>query len=565
MSIKRLADQLSEFENKPDFGTDEYQQWLQLDDVLEFMARSSEELVSAYISMDNLFIYAVLVKESRLVGDYLRDLQGWNFGADSGWGYGTGFDGGNLVKRVFEPLDRTFSKVLDGGEPLFFLRYFDGYIENKSYVEFNQKIAHLLQVHWMSERFAYAKIDELGDFKDVVFVTKNDRGIVCAVDRQELEMYMFLTDTVLVRVFDVTRCHDWGSFHEQSRETQVYQDDVNELYAERNVATGKERAEAAWIRGFQIIRRQQPDEVMIRMLEGKPPEPNRYETFVAFDWKHQAVRECSCDPDQLGNYFVESDLPFSTSPAFFRPEVLLKYQQHPDKYEFAFREIHCRGAWSLRYDINEEGQVHVYLKDLAALPHAEQIYWKSFNEKPKAGISKRALATDFRAEWYDEEDPLESLKRTLRAFPKAIHRGARVTVWEAYDGERSYGRLGYVVTDSTKEWQDRVLELAKLLIEGLQKPVMRDLASHLKCDDSQLGTLKLLRSCLLARGLEQDRVREILAPLEALYKYRSAGAAHASRSRQHRDRKEEYRKLVADCAQSMEVIRDLVQKHYLDF
>lgn len=62
-----------------------------------------------------------------------------------------------------------------------------------------------------------------------------------------------------------------------------------------------------------------------RRLMWESPEPKQYVSFIAHDWKNSQVRECSCDPDQLGNYFVKSDWPFSTSPAFFRPEVLLKY------------------------------------------------------------------------------------------------------------------------------------------------------------------------------------------------------------------------------------------------
>ncbi|WP_446808486.1 hypothetical protein ACH50O_14495 [Methylomonas sp. 2BW1-5-20] len=97
---------------------------------------------------------------------------------------------------------------------------------------------------------------------------------------------------------------------------------------------------------------------------------------------------------------MSSDLPFATSPAFFRPEVLLKYKADPDKYQIESRSIHCRGGWFLKsFDINEAGQVHAYLCDLSHLPYAEQLYWKSFNEPPKAGISTRAYRSDFLAQW----------------------------------------------------------------------------------------------------------------------------------------------------------------------
>jgi len=71
------------------------------------------------------------------------------------------------------------------------------------------------------------------------------------------------------------------------------------------------------------------------------------------------ITEISCNPTCLANYFTKSDLPFEISPAFFRPEVLLRYKSDPDKYELTIRSISCRDAWYLQtYDINDAGQVH---------------------------------------------------------------------------------------------------------------------------------------------------------------------------------------------------------------
>ncbi len=113
----------------------------------------------------------------------------------------------------------------------------------------------------------------------------------------------------------------------------------------------------------------------------------------------------------VANYFTASDLPFEMSPAFFRPDVLLKYKGDSEKYRLEDRSITCRNAWHLEtYDINDAGQVHTYLIYLQRLPYDEQLYWKSYNEKPKSSISKRAFTTDFEGNWYNEYDALASLK-----------------------------------------------------------------------------------------------------------------------------------------------------------
>ena len=60
---------------------------------------------------------------------------------------------------------------------------------------------------------------------------------------------------------------------------------------------------------------------------------------MAHDRKHDRIAEISCAPSALANYFTESDLPFEITPAFFHPEVLLKYKMDREKY-WLTAEIH---------------------------------------------------------------------------------------------------------------------------------------------------------------------------------------------------------------------------------
>ena len=179
-----------------------------------------------------------------------------------------------------------------------------------------------------------------------------------------------------------------------------------------------------------------------------PPAHREFATFIALDWKHQAVGECSCDPDQFGNYFGPSHLPGGLSPAFFTPDVLTKYTQDPNNYAIQSRLISCRAAWSLRYDINAAGQVYVYLVDLGRLPYSEQLYWKSCNELPREALPERAYSDDILREWFGQPDALEALKRDLIAFPPAHQRGREVTIWSfsEEDRERNFPSLTGVVT-----------------------------------------------------------------------------------------------------------------------
>ncbi|HEC35296.1 MAG TPA: hypothetical protein ENI39_02035 [Anaerolineae bacterium] len=518
--------------------------------------------IPIYISADQFYLYSVLVPEEHLQAkDYVEDIKGWNFMVSHGWGYGCSYEGGEAKKQLFPPLDDTGSYILDNGEPILFYRHFYGFEEGQEvYFELNQRIAHVLDVHWVERRSAYCKLDALGDLKNVVEVSISERGYLATMDFDELELYMFLTDTALIRVFDVTRYRDNPWFEDQGSKDQISLEGESELHAHRVIVAN----DRSYLRGFQVIRRQTPDETITQVVHGRARRPKQYASFIALDWKHGVVAECSCAPDDLGNYFVESDLPFQISPAFFRPEVILKYKQDPDKYTVEERTITCRGTWSVRYDINKAGQVHVYLRDLGNLPYEEQLYWKSFNEEPKAGISERAYKTDFLAEWYGEYDPLHSLKRVLSQFPLALQFGIERPIWSAPEGRNPFSRLAYVVTDSKKEWEDQILELSRVTIDRLSKKNIRKVAKALGCDDPSLGSLKLLRLCLASLEVAQEVIEEVVGPLEMLWHLRSSGIAHFGDSVPDVDLGKHYAGLLASIDNSMRMLAEFVEQHYFD-
>ncbi len=454
MNLRQISEYLCKSSAVPTFGTGEYQQWLELKDALGFLVASSSGSVPVYISAASegfqFFLYGVFTPKTRLADDYATSLLDWSISPTSAWGYGVIYDeeSGEPRKALFPPLNRTGTPVLDGAEPIFFSRKFHGY-PDPNYVELNQRFAQVTDIHWMPDRQAYCRLNAVGDLENGAQIAKSDHTLICTVERVDLDFYMAISDAVMVQVFDILRTNDPTDVPRSPRKVETYTDVSNELYARRTITAptvGPSRS--AWLRGAHIIRTQITDEEMADPRWSRERKERKYESFIAFDFKHGEVRECSTDPEQLGNYFVESDLPFGTSPAFFRPEVLARYQQNPDKYTFEWRTLRCRGAWSLPYDVNDEGQVFAYLKDLSHLPHSEQVYWKSFNEEPKTGISQRALKADFLGEWDLDYDPLESLQSLLRDFPKATHNGQEVAIWEFAKGVNSTARERMFVHDN---------------------------------------------------------------------------------------------------------------------
>jgi hypothetical protein len=379
---------------------------------------------------------------------------------------------------------------------------------------------------------------------------------------------MLLTDQVLVRCFDTLRIRDVHRSHQGDRYEKTYLDQDAGLFG---LLTLRQRAEelphVGNLRSVQIVRPSRPREWLLRQLHGEPAEPKRYETFRIYDWKTGTVKEWACDPAQLGNYFVESDLPLGTSPAFFHPEVLTKYKQNPEKYRLTDRRISCRGGWTIRYDVNHEHQVTALICDLGDLPHSEQLHWKANNEPSKAGLSDRALAA-LRGDLWTGVDPLADLRRLLWEFPPAQHYGKPAPIWapKASGLEATLESLHYVYDNSPKEWEDEIIRLSAATVDRLQLKILRRVAKATGHPESQsLGSLAALKVCLEARGIEPERVRKVHGCLAELRDLRSTQtAAHGASAKPASDWRVHYRTTLTAVVDAMRELAALVKEGVFD-
>ncbi|MFU8894858.1 MAG: hypothetical protein ACNA8J_00575 [Gammaproteobacteria bacterium] len=546
---------------KPDRQSPQYAAWIEQQDFLEFLrtGRRSEEVV-LYAGLTHCFLYGIAVPSSAVTAVDVDDLLGWNCDPSSTWGLWHGNREGASGRKTWiePPLSSCGSRTLERGEQLLFIREFDGHRDDRTYVELSQKVAHLLGLHLVQERSAYCRLDQNGDVEEVVRIQKLKDGRLVTIKREDLDVLLLMLESSYVLLFDSTR-FDPGKFTSWGDRPEEQVSLVEEgLYYRGRFNTGCE----SYLRGFQVTT---PviNERLRRRLMWESPEPNQYATFIAQDWKHGVVQECSCDPAQLGNYFVKSDLPFQTSPVFFRPEVLLRYKADPDKYRIERRSIHCRGAWFLKsYDINEAGQVHAYLCDLNLLPYAEQLYWKSFNEAPKAGISARAYKSDFLAQWDTSPDPLASLKKRLQALD-----GSGIAWWSLKNSQLP-DRVHYPVTTSQEEWANELMALDKLVVEGLSRSYFKSKAEAAGITvDPQWGSLKLMGEVLMHAQVNEEEATAVVGPLKSLHDLRSKMRGHTAGSdarairkaliAQHGDLNSHFRTLVADCDRAIALMVEL--------
>ena len=89
--------------------------------------------------------------------------------------------------------------------------------------------------------------------------------------------------------------------------------------------------------------------------------------------------------------------PFLT-PVYFRPEVLRKYYDAPQRYKVETGYLRCVGLWGIPFERRTDDLVQVWLGDLGQIPHIDQRHWRTHCvQPPGTGISEARFRRDFGA------------------------------------------------------------------------------------------------------------------------------------------------------------------------
>ena len=495
---KKLIEAITRLDALPS-EQDKYAEWITAKAHLSFLRENacSDELV-IFANGEYSYVDSIVVPKKVLAKISPDCLDQWHFSSYSsiaGYVYGGG------KKKVW--IERGVRNGYDGkkeGTQLVFNRTFEGWDGlGRNYIEVNQEYTHITGIHWRPERRAYCRFDMRGDLEATVSVTtQEDKGseITLVTFRWDaLEEYLSASDAVLLRRFDFTllRRDQFNGWPQESPES--FQE-PNELYYHRLVLPGH----AAYTAGRQVVRPRRPAKAIYQGIKdgSRDTGEKKYAEFVAYDWRNKSIAVISTSPQATTNYFKAKGnlLPFELSPAFFRPEVLSKYKTDRDKYTLTERDVACRSAWHLKgIDVNEAGQVHAYICDLRCLPYEEQLHWLSYNEQPKAPISRRAIINDFHGEFIDfSETPAQVISTIQRWHDKKVP-------WWGLRDEKLLQRVNTPLTSSRDEWAEAFMDLAKLVVEGFETTSIR-----VKLDEEKLSYSKEDRTIALLERLLNKNV-----------------------------------------------------------
>lgn len=528
-------------------------------------ANATNDEIVIYTIGRNILIHGVLALKGKVTPADGADLLEGNIPMpDDSWTIQRVWGGGEGHRMYLEPPLSSGSKSLMGGEKLIFRRHFTGVAEGPSPIELSQKLVHSLDLHFVQERSAYCRLDSRGDIEDVIKVIQINKGSVrdylsvVTICRKDLDTFMALSETCLVLRFDFTRVPEsfsgWGEIDRYNKyDTEVFYQ-------------GGSDGQCSYCYGAMIVRPQVSVSDLVRAWKDEENASNRkYATFKIYDRKNKQNLETPCAPESLSNYFQDSDLPWEISPAFFRAEVLHRFKADPEKFTLEDRSIGCRNAWHLKsYDINEAGQVHAYIGDLAHLPYEEQLYWQAFNEWPKAPISARAYQTDIVGDWHREYEPLSQMKHTISMLDAAP------PSWWKPRGAALSDAVRYPATDSVKEWGDEVLALDQYLVEGfLLKPLRAIAEGGGRSVEQKWAPLRVLQEVLIAEGQSETDAKALVVPMQKLHALRTEVRGHATIEKKRNAESEaratygslraQFIQMVMDCEKSLRVILQILQ------
>lgn len=284
--IKNINDN-SNYDNLP--NNDFFQ------DFLNFLNEDYKQM-PLIVYCKNIWLNSLIVPKENLSGNYTKKLLNWNIDPSS-YSYSTN---NNKEYKLCEPCDLCDpQEILKNATPIFLER--DIFNNTDTSIELNQKISHRLDIVELDKNQFY-KLDERGDKEKVASINNKKDIKLCQLDREELNKYLCISNSVLIRFFNVDVFKE-NSFENRNKSTYT---SPNISYNEYICYDNDKNVISKEIRGFQII----------NSVPMKNKEKN-YEEFLTWDLETKNIINHTCNPKELKNYSVKTDKIYKVCPVFF--------------------------------------------------------------------------------------------------------------------------------------------------------------------------------------------------------------------------------------------------------
>jgi hypothetical protein len=248
--------------------------------------------------------------------------------------------------------------------------------------------------------------------------------------------------------------------------------------------------------------------------------------IIGVDDHGKPVRH-TCNGDLLSNYFgANPGAPHYLTPVYFNREVLRKYYQRPELYTVEDGYLRCAGLWGLRVDNDHPDHVMVFLGDLGRdLPSpSERDYWRSFNIlPPDPRMSETAFRRAFLGQFADAQAPDLTFRHHYESFASKWRTRFG---WDLYrlpeaGDEHVLNGIRIPLTNSDPDFEEQMLNLARLLCDFLNDAALREQLGEVPKDTRSIGKLEMW-----LQGSGYPHTGRDIALLKAIQSLRSKGSTH---------------------------------------
>jgi hypothetical protein len=426
--------------------------------------------------------------------------------------------------------DPGLEASLDGTKlkPFTIRRNFHGY--KPAVFELVQNFLLYHEAFFEADKCEYRHIDEDGGIQTVARLDQRNDDSTILVDAHHLKDYLAANRCCLLRLHDHRRktTEDINSLiGGERRQTSLTGADFHFLLVLFTEGPWNGWRSFSRLTGKDLIRPYpEPDKSHTSWATGELRE--QYESFIIGTHENGTPIESTCDENRLSNYFTDRGTPHFLTPVFFSPDVLSKYREEPKRYHVNAGSVSCLDIWTIDIDITGEQLVQVWLGDLGGIPCKEQKHWRQFNVPPRGTITKERFARDFMAEFVPSTDPIYNFHVAFETLQRVTKEELGEELFRVLDpkDQHAYQTIHLPVTDEWKEFDEQILSLAKVTVDSLNVNFLWRKSGKTMDEDAIKGPLDLLEAWLNGIGADEIVGRTILRPLRAIWRLRSAGAAH---------------------------------------
>ena len=527
--------------------------------------RGSEVIVCGLA--EGVFLQTLIIYKIAQQWD-IEELLQWNFGACDEWSIAS-----QANQNWHRPLQGCGSPTFERADKLIYFRSNEGRLDSEMYVEIDQRLSHSLGLHWRDEVDGWGRINSHGNWETILThctqTSSRDGRMsqLVTMKRAALDSLASALGGEAITVFDVVQMTHGatpGMGHDDRTKEIISPTGTRTIYRS-SIGVG-----AAYTRGIQILRPnrnsswgiyEEADEHLAVPL-----------IYRIYDWRHKIVRDVSYQNNDMTNYFENKEgMAYDMSPAFFTPDILVKYKRDDEKYEVTTNSIRCRNAWYLQYYNfdTEQNLVYAFIKDLRNLPSREQLHWIAHNVRPTRAGGKFGPITEhtervlFYGEWDSDLVPLDKLKDVISKLDGRW--------WWNSPNSMHLQRAGTAMTESVREWSEEIKYLYQIVVESLNERALRKHAvghGTRKEEANRLRSIKLLHSALVQGGMAEAETDSCVQVFFDLAEARNIGDAHRSTEsreklikdmrKQHRTLNLAYTATVNECIQSLERVRSVL-------